>query len=165
VITVGCAVPQQLTLRVMRIGDLERVTQIEACSYSHPWTRGQFLDSLSAGHDARVIADAQEPVIGYSIVMRGVDEVHLLNLTVQASHRRLGHAGRLLDALVQQALQEHRQAIWLEVRVSNEAAQALYRKRGFVATGRRPNYYPAREGREDAILMSLDLASGVRGAD
>ncbi len=143
----------------MAIGDLEWVVQIEACSYSHPWTRGQFLDSMSAGHDAQVLVDAREPIIGYSIVMPGVDEVHLLNLTVHRSHRRQGHARRLLQGLIERAAKAHRQAVWLEVRAGNQVAQALYQQQGFVATGVRPNYYPAREGREDAVLMSLTLAS------
>lgn len=159
------AASARTALRTMTQADLDRVVSIEAGAYSHPWSRGNFVDSLTAGHDARVLLDEDGEVVGYSVVMAGVDERHLLNLTVERSHRRRGLGRQLLQAVIDETRRLGALAIWLEVRAGNEAALGLYRDAGFVATGLRRSYYLARAGREDAVLMSLalsDAGSGVR---
>ena len=136
---------------------LEQVLAIEAVAYPHPWTRGNFEDSLRAGYEARLLLDG-DVVLGYFVAMKGVDEVHLLNITVapQSQGRGLGHL--LLQALGLWSRQQGAQWLWLEVRVSNQRAQQVYERHGFRRVGMRKSYYPAGHGRrEDAIVMSLQL--------
>jgi ribosomal-protein-alanine N-acetyltransferase len=144
-------------MRAMTVADLEAVVAIEAGAYGHPWSRASFIDSLAAGHDARVLLGDEGQVVAYSIVMDGVDERHLLNLTVERQLQRRGLGRRLLQSLVEDARRDGVAAIWLEVRASNDAALGLYRNHGFRQTGLRREYYPARAGREDAVLMTLAL--------
>ncbi len=136
---------------------LEQVLAIEVVAYPHPWTRGNFEDSLRAGYEAQLLLDG-ETVVGYFVAMKGVDEVHLLNITVapESQGRGLGHL--LLQALGLWARQQGAQWLWLEVRVSNVRAQQVYERHGFRRVGMRKSYYPAGHGcREDAIVMSLQL--------
>lgn len=156
--TVPIALLNGLPVRAMSQADIDQVQLIETGAYSYPWSRGNFLDSLAAHHDARVLLDAQQAVIGYSIVMEGVDEEHLLNLTVARHLQRCGWGRGLLDVVIQAARSRGAGSLWLEVRASNAAALALYEQAGFARTGLRRAYYPARSGREDAVLMSLHLA-------
>ncbi len=155
----GCAVGMATMLTLMTVADLDRVLAIEVGAYSHPWSRGHFIDSLAAGHDARVLIEDQVGLVGYSVCSAGVDEWHLLNLTVARDRRRCGLGSRLLDAVVAAARDHGKSAVWLEVRAGNAGALALYRRHGFETNGIRRNYYPDRAGREDAVLMSLSLAS------
>lgn len=151
----------QVPMRAMTLADLDRVCAVEAGAYSHPWSRANFIDSLAAGHDARVVLGDAGRIIAYSVVMDGVDARHLLNLTVERGLRRQGIGRHLLRALIDAAQRDRVQAIWLEVRAGNQAAQGLYRSAGFVQTGLRRGYYPASAGREDAVLMSLALAAAT----
>jgi ribosomal-protein-alanine N-acetyltransferase len=140
----------------MHLADVDEVHALEVRAYSFPWTRGNFVDSLVAGNLAEVLRAADGTLIGYWLAMPGVDEMHLLNLAVAPEYEHRGHARRMLDALVERCRALGAQALWLEVRESNARAQALYRRYGFVAVGRRRGYYPAAHGRrEDAVLMSL----------
>jgi len=145
-------------LAAMTLEDVDAVHALEVSAYSFPWTRGNFVDSLVAGHLAEVLRTADGEIVGYFVALPGADEMHLLNLAVAPAHQRRGHARRLLDALVARSVALGARTLWLEVRESNAAAQALYRRYGFVPVGRRRGYYPAAHGRrEDAVLMSLDL--------
>jgi [ribosomal protein S18]-alanine N-acetyltransferase len=154
-------VPPQ-ALRTMTADDLDRVVDIESRSYSHPWTRGNFMDSLHNGYQTRVGVDAFGAVVAYSVVMLGVDEDHLLNVTVDPANQRSGWGGFLLRDVIEGARARRAGAVWLEVRASNHAALQLYERFGFETSGRRRDYYPAAKGREDAVLMSLPLAPTVR---
>lgn len=149
-------------LAAMTVGDLAEVSAIEAAAYDFPWTRGNFIDSLAAGYLARVLRGPDDPaMLGYFIAMKGVDEMHLLNLTVAPAHQRRGHARRLLDELVVLSRAQQSVRLWLEVRQSNARARALYLRYGFRHIGVRRGYYPALHGkREDASVMSLELGSG-----
>lgn len=136
---------------------LADVLRIEQAAYAHPWTRGNFADSLRAGYQARLLTAGGE-ILGYFVAMKGVDEVHLLNITVAPVHQRQGWARVMLDALGLWSRAEGAQWLWLEVRVSNERAQHLYERHGFRRVGQRKSYYPADGGRrEDAVVMSLKL--------
>jgi len=148
----------------MTVGDLSAVAAVEAAAYDFPWTRGNFIDSLAAGYLARLLRSASGELIAYFIAMKGVDEMHLLNLTVAPSEQGKGHARRMLDELVALCRAQAADRLWLEVRESNARARELYLRYGFHHIGVRRGYYPALHGkREDASVMSLDL-SGARHA-
>jgi [ribosomal protein S18]-alanine N-acetyltransferase len=145
----------------MQSGDLDAVLAIEVQAYEFPWTRGNFIDSLHAGYACWVLRDERHRLIAYAISMAGVDELHLLNLTVAPTDQGQGHARWLLDALVAHCRREAAPMLWLEVRTSNARARRLYVRYGFREIGLRRGYYPAAQGRrEDAVVMSL-----VTGAD
>jgi [ribosomal protein S18]-alanine N-acetyltransferase len=146
-------------LRPMTLEDLDVVMPMEQGSHAHPWTVGQMSSSIQVGHWAQVLVTATE-TLGYVVAMRGVQEWHLLNVTVSPRHRRLGHATTLLQALIHHAAADGAQALWLEVRASNVQGLALYRRMGFEPRGVRKGYYPAgRAAREDAVVMARDLAT------
>jgi len=142
----------------MTVSDVDAVVAVEVAAYAFPWTRGNFIDSLAAGYVARVLSNARTRIAGYFIAMEGVDEMHLLNLTVAPSEQGRGHAHRMLDELVALCRERSAQQLWLEVRESNARARSLYLRYGFKHIGARPGYYPAAQGRrEDAAVMSLDV--------
>ncbi len=145
-------------LRPMANADLETVMAAEVRAYSFPWTRGNFADSLAAGHLAEVRVDETGHLLAYYVAMPGVDELHLLNLTVAPAHQGRGHARALLQRLCELAQARKAQQVWLEVRASNARARALYIRFGFAEVGQRRAYYPAGASkREDAIVMRLNL--------
>jgi len=161
------AVPNdQRWLRPMQIGGLEAVLAIESAVYEFPWSRGNFIDSLAAGYWAQWLIGPSSQMLGYVIAMRGVHEMHLLNLTVAPAHQHAGHARFMLDSLVEYAAHERAEQLWLEVRVSNQRGRALYRRHGFRDVGVRKGYYPAARGqREDAVVMSLPIDGGASALD
>jgi [ribosomal protein S18]-alanine N-acetyltransferase len=135
---------------------LDQVVAIERRAYDHPWTRGNFADSLRSGYHAQLLC-AGDTVLGYFVAMQGVDEVHLLNITVDPAHQGEGWGRIMLDALALWARAQKAQWLWLEVRISNKRAQEVYLRHGYRRVGERRNYYPAEHGREDAIVMSYRL--------
>lgn len=135
---------------------LDEVIAIERRAYSHPWTRGNFADSLRSGYQAQMLC-LGDVVIGYFVAMQGVDEVHLLNITVDPMYQGQGWGRVLLDALALWARSQRAQWLWLEVRTSNTRAQQVYLRYGYRRVGERKHYYPADGGREDAIVMSYKL--------
>ena len=136
---------------------LEAVMAVEQQAYPHPWSRGNFTDSLQSGYQMQVLMGGDE-LLGYFVAMKGVEEVHLLNITVAPAHQRQGWARVMLDALAVWSRGQGAQWLWLEVRVSNARALAIYAAHGFRRVGERRNYYPAAQGqREDAVVMSLRL--------
>jgi ribosomal-protein-alanine N-acetyltransferase len=144
------------SIRPMTVAALDGVVALEELVYPFPWKRGNFVDSLAAGYAAWTLNGASGELIGYCIAMRGVEEMHLLNITIAPSVRRLGHARRLLDALSLLCRSEGARRLWLEVRQSNVDARATYVRLGFAHVGVRKGYYPAQDGRrEDAVVMSL----------
>ncbi len=152
--------PALQALQPLRTIDLDEVMAIENVAYTHPWTRGNFIDSLAAGYVGFVLRDGQGRLCGYFLAMQVIDEMHLLNITVAPDLQGQGLARRMLDALAVLARARECLQIWLEVRVSNERARRLYEAYGFVQSGLRRNYYPCAEGREDALLMTLRLTGG-----
>jgi [ribosomal protein S18]-alanine N-acetyltransferase len=152
--------------------DLEGVCEVEKAAYAHPWSHKHFADSLAAGYPAiLLLGEAVEKetvwpqradgrvLLGYIVAMTGVDEVHLLNVTVNPSHQRQGWARCLLDALVFWSRGQRAESLWLEVRAGNARARHVYERHGFQAVGLRKGYYPAGHFmREDAVVMKLDLA-------
>jgi [ribosomal protein S18]-alanine N-acetyltransferase len=140
-------------LRRLREADLDRVTALEARCHESPWSRGQFADSLAAGHLAWVLEDGRT-LLGYLVAMLGVDEMHLLDITVDPARRGEGHARRLLTELADACRAARAPLLWLEVREGNAAARRLYEAWGFEPVGRRKGYYARVDGvREDALVM------------
>jgi ribosomal-protein-alanine N-acetyltransferase len=136
---------------------LDEVLAIERSAYEHPWTRGNFADSLRSGYQAQLLV-AGETLLGYFVAMKGVDEVHLLNITVVPEYQGQGWGRVMLDALALWSRSQGAQWLWLEVRTSNQRALRIYERYGYRRVGERKNYYPAQQGRrEDAIVMSYKL--------
>jgi ribosomal-protein-alanine N-acetyltransferase len=143
-------------LEPMREADLDEVMAIENAIYTHPWTRGNFADSLRAGYPCRTWRLGRE-LAGYFVLLAAAGEAHLLNLSVAAARQRSGHGAALLAEAMRLARSLGARHIFLEVRPSNRAAQALYSRFGFSRVAVRRGYYPARGGREDALVLSLAL--------
>lgn len=136
----------------MNASDLDDIVAIENTVYPFPWTRGNFADSLSAGYSAWVCRVGGE-LIGYVVVMMAVDEAHLLNISVEKRRQGMGFGARLLRHAMSVARTQGARTLLLEVRPSNAQALELYRHFGFVRIGLRKGYYPAQEGREDAMVL------------
>ncbi len=154
------------TLRLLPMAQpsVDAVLSIEQAAYEFPWTRGNFIDSIAADHVCRLLCDSRGKLLGYFVAMPGVDEMHLLNLTVAPADQGLGHGRALLEALVQVCEDRRADELWLEVRPSNERALRMYRRFGFVTRGVRKRYYPAvGDAREDAVVMSIDTGAASRG--
>ena len=143
-------------LRPMRLEDLPEVLEIELRAYPFPWTRGIFEDCLRAAYPSWVLADG-DTITGYGVLSVAADEAHVLNICVDPRLQGRGHGRRLLHALLHLARGRGAQRLFLEVRPSNRGALALYHAEGFNEIGRRPRYYPAHSGREDAIVMAMEL--------
>jgi len=161
----------ELSFLPMQSADLDAVLEIESVSHLHPWTKGNFTDSLAVGHWAYCIRpQIDQPIKGsyldasilwaYCILYPAVDELHLLNITVAPKLRKLGIATRMMAAIEGVANQQKMPRIILEVRPSNTAAVALYQKLEYEQIGTRKNYYPADPllgTREDAIVMAKSI--------
>ena len=146
------------TTTYARMGEheLDRVTAIEQAVHVHPWTRGNFADSVAAGYHCWVAYRAGT-LVGYGVVMIGAGEAHLLNLSVAPGWHRQGVGADLTRFFLRLARDYGAERIFLEVRPSNLAARALYRSHDFAEVGLRRDYYPAPDGREDAVIMARAL--------
>lgn len=142
--------------RRMTADDVDFVVAIETEVYPHPWTRGNFSDSLAAGYHCWIMECGAE-IVGYSVAMIGVGEAHLLNLSITADWQRRGLGREMLKFVVQLARDFVARKIYLEVRPSNIAGRRLYARAGFAEIATRRDYYPALRGREDAVIMELEL--------
>lgn len=143
-------------IRPLTAADLGQVISIERASYPYPWTKGIFEDCLKVGYSCfGGMIDGQ--LVAYEVHNRGADEAHLLNLCVHPEFRSLGLGRLLLQHAIDHARAMGCMVMFLEVRPSNAAAIQLYREAGFDVVGRRPSYYPAEQGREDAVVMRLAL--------
>jgi len=143
-------------LEPMREDDLAQVMAIEKAIYSHPWTQGNFADSLRAGYECRTWRLEGE-LIGYFVLMVAAGEAHLLNLSIAEPRQRRGHGAALLTEAAGLARRLGAKNLFLEVRPSNRAAQGLYTRFGFRKVAVRKGYYPAHSGREDALVLTLAL--------
>ncbi|MFO7579742.1 ribosomal protein S18-alanine N-acetyltransferase [Nitrosomonas halophila] len=145
-------------IRMMHPDDLEQVIRIEHEIFLFPWSLVNFSDSIKAGYQCRVLAQAgNDQVMGYGILMMGPDEAHVLTLGIGASWQKQGWGKYLLGYFIEYAAAQQAQTVLLDVRESNLGAAALYKNLGFKQVGVRKGYYPAMCGREDALVMVLDL--------
>ena len=170
--------PREARLEPITIERIPAVCAIEKTAFTHPWTPGNSSDSLAAGYHCQCLVappappaggpralwgrpaarTGDETLIGYFVAMKGVDEVHLLNLTVAPAFQGQGWAPLMLEALAGGSRGPNAQWLWLEVRARNLRALANYERQGFSRVGVRKGYYPAEgHAREDAVVMSLRL--------
>jgi len=141
----------------MTLADLDAVMEIEQRVYTHPWSRASFADVLESGYAVHLLK-AGDTLLGYFVVMQGVEEAHLLNIALDPEYQRQGWAPLMLEAVEIWARARSAVWLWLEVRSGNTRAQAVYRTRGYEPVGRRNGYYAAgRCQREDAVVMRLAL--------
>lgn len=155
-VTVEEAASAPAGLRPMREADIDVVMEIERRAYPFPWTHGIFRDCLRADYPSWVLHDGGR-IIGYGVLSVAAGEAHVLNVCVDPGRQGHGHGRRLLRALIRIVRGHGAQRVFLEVRPSNPLAIALYFDEGFNEIGRRPRYYPAHAGREDAIVMAKEL--------
>ena len=140
----------------MKQADVEAVSAIEKRAYPFPWSPGIFRDCLRAGHHCWLL-ESPQVLLGYGVLSAAAGEAHLLNLCIAPEHQGHGHGRRLLARMIDLARWNPAAQVFLEVRPSNPRAIALYREYGFNEIGLRPNYYPSSKGREDAIVMAMEL--------
>ena len=143
-------------LRPMTESDLNAVMKIENANYNYPWTRQIFVDCIRVGYVCH-ICEFDREIAGYCIMSTGASEAHILNLCIAEEQRRKGLARHLLTHMIKMARQKEVQNVYLEVRPSNTAAINLYDSLGFNEIGVRKDYYPAEDGREDAIILARSL--------
>jgi len=149
--------PAEARFEPLTAHHLDAVLRVEQQAYAHPWLEANFLDSLQSGYQAQVLM-ADDTLLGYFVAMKGVDEVHLLNITVAPAQQRQGWARVMLDAITLWARGQGAAWLWLEVRVGNQRALEVYQAHGYRRVGLRKSYYPAARGaREDAVVMNLRL--------
>jgi ribosomal-protein-alanine N-acetyltransferase len=154
----------EVHIRPMMEIDLPEVALIEQKSYVFPWSENIFRDCLRVGYTCRAL-DLAGQIIGYGVMSLGAGEAHVLNVCVREEYRSLGFGRRLLEHLLERAAASGVTEAFLEVRPSNLAAIRLYQRLGFEQIGIRRAYYQAPDGREDAIVLKLELPaphSGVR---
>ena len=144
-------------VRTMTYSDLKQVVLVEKKAYPHPWTAGIFRDCLRVGHNAWVMT-LDSAVIGYAIVMLSPGEAHILNICIDPQYQSKGLGRYLLRYLIKRTRRTDTDMVLLEVRRSNKNAQYLYQSEGFHELGVRKAYYPAENGREDAIILAKYLS-------
>jgi len=142
--------------RIMRNSDLDLVVQNEAAAYGQGWSKRIFLDCLRAGYQCWVFASKQQ-IVAHGVMSFAIGECHLLTLCVHPDFQRQGLGRRMFNLLLERAYKEDAKICFLEVRQSNLPALELYRSLGFVQVGQRKEYYPGKEKREDALIMSGKL--------
>jgi [ribosomal protein S18]-alanine N-acetyltransferase len=158
-------------MRPMISADIDAVLAIEQEVQAYPWTRGNFIDALSYGYVCRVDAEELvaghpeqgEEIRGYAVLRPVLDEAELLNIGVAAGHQRKGLGRAMLREMLELARTRNMHRVFLEVRPSNTAALALYRRNGFGEIGVRRGYYQNANGSEDAITMAYDFTGGANG--
>ncbi len=159
----AATLPLTLRFEPMTKRDVALVGAMERRNYEFPWSDGIFRDCLRAGYTCDLVRSGDD-VIGYGILQVAAGEAHVLNLCVDASAQGRGVARLLLEHLLETSVRMGADTVFLEVRPSNPRAQALYASAGFNEVGRRKDYYDARGGREDAIVMARSLGGdGMQG--
>ena len=144
------------SIREMSLNDVEGVILIEREIFLFPWTPVNFTDSIKAGYQCRVM-EYGNAIVGYGILMLGLDEGHLLTIGIAAQWHHRGLGTQLLQYFIDLARSERLTSFLLDVRESNKSAIYLYQRMGFKQIGVRKGYYPAMCGREDALVMRLEL--------
>ena len=144
-----------MRLRTMTHSDLDRVLEIERLNYPFPWDEDIFIDCFKVGYGCWV-CEEDSKILGYTIMTMGVGEAHVLNISVDPNEQGKGVGRKMMESLIEKAKSEA-ETMFLEVRPSNPGAIALYQKLGFNEIGTRKGYYPAENGREDAIMYALEL--------
>jgi len=144
-------------VRVMADADISRIMSIEERAYEFPWTAGIFHDCIRAGYCCYVLEGKERAIIAYAVMSIGAREAHILNICVAPEERRAGYGRILMSKMIALARRLQADIMFLEVRPSNVTALRLYEKLGFNEIGARSNYYPAKQGREDALILAKQL--------
>lgn len=145
-----------IVLRPMTEGDLDRIMEIERRAYPYPWTRSIFSDCLKHNYHC-LLHEHNETIMAYAVISAAAEEMHILNLTVEPKQQNQGLGKRLINTLEMIGRGLDARECFLEVRPSNESAIRLYQNHGFNEVGLRKNYYPAKKGREHAVVMAKVL--------
>lgn len=148
--------PPSLNYRSITVADVAAIMAIEEQVYKFPWTKRIFIDCIRVGYSCQC-CEADGQLIAYGIMSVGANEAHVLNLCVHPKWQNHGIGGELLQCLLDIARDNAVDTVFLEVRPSNHAAVALYEKLGFNTIGTRKDYYPAEDGREDAIILARTI--------
>jgi ribosomal-protein-alanine N-acetyltransferase len=154
-------VAPEVTVRAATVDDVPGIHELETLAFSDPWTPASFRAMIAQPLVIATVAEQAGRIVGYCIAWAIGDEAELVNLCVAPALRGTGLGGRMLDGLLATLDGRGGATVYLEVRDSNEAAQALYRGRGFLAAGRRKAYY--RHPAEDAVVMRRPGAVGGGG--
>ncbi|MBN2980245.1 MULTISPECIES: ribosomal protein S18-alanine N-acetyltransferase [Cohnella] len=152
--------PGEFRFRAMTIEDIGTIVEIEQETFAAPWTEEAFRNELTSNMFAKyMVMEKSGTVLGYGGMWVIVDEAHVTNIAIREQYQGQGHGKRLLRELMKTAHWFGAQRMTLEVRVSNERAQRLYRQFGFAPSGIRPGYYS--DNREDALIMWADLVPEI----
>ena len=143
-------------LRPMDEEDMPSVLEIENTAYPYPWNETIFLDCLRVGYCCWVM-ESESALVAYGVMAVGAGESHILNLCVRPQFQGLGYGRAMLEHLLELAAVHNADTAFLEVRPTNFSALRLYMNAGFNEVGVRRNYYPAKCGREDALIMARAL--------
>jgi len=154
----------KLWFRRMTLQDLEQVMLVEHEVYQFPWTERIFSDCIRVGYHCW-LALQQQQVIGHAVISVVADESHMLNLSIASTHQGKGYGRQFVDFLVEEARRLQAQTMLLEVRPSNTVAINCYNAAGFNEIGSRKGYYPATDGREDALLLAKHITPAADAAD
>jgi [ribosomal protein S18]-alanine N-acetyltransferase len=145
-----------LSYRPMNVADIDQVLEIERAISQAPWTQGNFESSLNSDYQCWILEHKNTPA-GYAVLSFAADEAELLIIGIDRRYQGQGLGRKLLLHMMSCAEKRKARAVFLEVRASNEVAQGLYASEGFNEVGIRPAYYPAAQGREDAVIMALEF--------
>lgn len=145
-----------VVVRPMQQEDIEGVMLIENDVVEFPWTASIFSDCIKVGYGCWVVSENNQ-ILGYGLISVSAGEGHILNICISRSQQRKGYGERMMKHLIKEAKRQNCDSVYLEVRVSNLGARELYTKLNFVHVGDRKDYYPAQTGREDALVLSLNL--------
>jgi len=141
----------------MRMSDIDEIMEIERSLYDYPWTESIFADCIQVGYSCWAYIQNYQ-IQAYCVLSAAAGEAHILTLCVHKDFQGQGIGKLLLEHLIDLAKDHRAEVLLLEVRPSNITAVHLYHKYGFNEVGTRKAYYPAKDGREDALIMALDLS-------
>ena len=143
-------------VRTMTLDEIERIAKIDAIAYPYPWGEQIFRDCIKSRYHCLVYENDQE-MLGYAVLSIAAGEAHILNICILPEKQHQGLGRDLLNYLMELAREKQVETMFLEVRFSNEPAKRLYDRVGFNELGIRKDYYPAKEGREDALVLAMNL--------
>lgn len=143
-------------IRPMSIDEVEQIARIDAEAYPYPWSEQIFRDCIKSRYHC-VVYENDHEMLGYAVLSVAAGEAHILNICILPAKQNAGLGRDLLNYLVSYARDKQVETIFLEVRFSNEPAKRLYDRFGFNELGIRKNYYPAKVGREDALVLAMNL--------
>ena len=143
-------------IRAMQQPDVDEVMAIEVAVCDFPWTASIYSDCIKVGYSCWVLEE-NKVIVGYGLLSMAANEAHILNLVIKPSHQGQGLGRKMMEHLLAECQKLKANSVYLEVRLSNHRAYNLYRSMGFVEIGVRKDYYPAKGGRENALVLELSF--------